>query len=78
MLKAGKSFTSENVLVNKSGQAVWVSTAFSPIMDDQGKLKTVVSVGVDITDQKQKEFSQKTMLEKLEKVNNELKKRSSN
>ena len=78
MLRAGKSFTSENVLLNKNGQAVWVSTAFSPIMDDQGKLKKVVSVGVDITDQKQKEFSEKTMLEKLEKANNELKKRSSN
>lgn len=77
MLRAGKSFTSENVLLNKNGQAVWVSTAFSPIMDEKGNLKKVVSVGVDITDQKQKEFSQKTMLEELEKANSELKKRSS-
>jgi PAS domain S-box-containing protein len=71
----GETFTSDNILLKKSGEAVWVSTTFNPIMDQTGKLKQIVSIGVDITRQKETEALQKTKLDNLEKANQELRKR---
>ncbi|MBP9152280.1 MAG: PAS domain-containing protein, partial [Flavobacteriales bacterium] len=71
----GETFTSDNILLTKSGEVVWVSTTFNPIMDQTGKLKQIVSIGVDITRQKETEALQKTKLEELEKTNQELRKR---
>ncbi|MCF8465695.1 MAG: PAS domain-containing protein [Flavobacteriales bacterium] len=72
----GETFSSENVLLTKSGEEVWVSTTFNPIMDHSGKLKQIVSIGVDITRQKEIEALQKTKLDNLEKANQELRKRA--
>jgi PAS domain S-box-containing protein len=71
----GETFTSDNILLTKSGEEVWVSTTFNPIMDQTGKLKQIVSIGVDITRQKETEALQKTKLDELEKANQELRKR---
>ena len=76
-IKAGKSFTCDNQLLHKDGYHVWVNVSFTPIMDDFGNVTKVVSIGMDITNQKETERSQREMLEKLEKANEELKRRAS-
>lgn len=83
-LKAGKPFASDNKLVHKDGHSVWVNTAFTPIMGENGEIVKVVSIGTDITKQKEQEALQSSMLkqlesqfqdrtEELEKTNQELK-----
>lgn len=71
-MKAGETFRSENVLLTKKGLEIWVSTTFNPILDENGELKQVVSIGVDITNQKEQETHQKNLLEELERKNEEL------
>lgn len=78
MMKDGKTFYSENVLVDKNGNDVWISTAYNPIMNQYGGLQQIVSIGFDITKQKETESSQKDLLDELEKANQELRRRASN
>ncbi|MFM1874766.1 MAG: hypothetical protein RL266_503 [Bacteroidota bacterium] len=75
-LQDGKSFRSENQLRHKNGQTVWVSVSFTPILDEFGNVTKVVSIGMDITKNKETEQLQRDMLRKLEKANSELKKRT--
>ncbi|MCF8275289.1 MAG: PAS domain-containing protein [Flavobacteriales bacterium] len=75
-MKEGQTFKSDNVLVTKDGSEVWINTAFNPIMDEKGELNQVVSIGVDITQQKELELLQKNMLDELERTNQELRRRA--
>lgn len=75
-LEAGKSFTSDNQLRHKDGYSVWVNVSFTPILDDFGNVTKVVSIGMDITKQKETERLQREMLQKLEKANKELRNQS--
>lgn len=77
-IMAGKPFTSVNALKHKNGHTVWVNVCYTPILDDFGNVTKVVSIGTDITNQKEVEQSQRDMLEKLEKANKDLKKRAEN
>ncbi|MCB9186712.1 MAG: PAS domain-containing protein [Flavobacteriales bacterium] len=77
-LKAGKSFTSDNQLRQKNGNSIWVNISYTPILDEYGNVTKVVSIGMDISKQKETERLQREMLKKLEKANEELKKRASN
>jgi PAS domain S-box-containing protein len=77
-LEAGKSFTSDNQLRHKDGYSVWVNVSFTPILDDFGNVTKVVSIGTDITKQKETERLQREMLQKLEKANKELRNQSDN
>jgi len=65
-VKSGKSFSSENVLYTKAKEPVWMTIAVSPIFDASGKLHKMVTVGTNITKQKELEELQRTMLKKLE------------
>lgn len=65
-LKSGKPFVSDNRLRHKDGHSVWVNTSFTPIMDESGTIIKVVSIGTDITKQKEVEGLQSSMLERLE------------
>lgn len=73
---AGKPFTSENQLRHKSGHLVWVSVTYSPVLDDFGNVSKVVSIGMDITKEKELQQLQKSMLKRLEKANIELKRKA--
>jgi len=75
-IQAGKSFSSDNILRHKDGSSVWVNVSFTPILDDFGNITKVVSIGMDISKQKETEQLQRDMLLKLEKANEELKKRA--
>ncbi len=75
-IRNGETFSSENILITKTGKEVWVATTFNPILDQAGRLQQIVSIGVDITRQKQTELTQKSMLEDLEKINRELRNRA--
>ena len=76
-MNEGQTFKSDNVLLTKDGRELWISTTFNPIMDENGQLKQVVSIGVDVTGQKQLEIEQRTLLNDLKKMNQELKKQLS-
>jgi PAS domain S-box-containing protein len=76
-MNEGQTFKSDNVLLTKDGRKLWISTTFNPIMDENGQLKQVVSIGVDVTGQKQLEIEQRTLLNDLQKMNQELKKQIS-
>lgn len=75
-IQAGRPFSSDNKLQHKNGNSVWVNVSFTPIVDDYGNITKVVSIGMDITKQKETEHQQREMLEKLEKANEELKRRA--
>lgn len=76
-IRAGKPFISDNQLQHKDGYPVWVNLSYTPILDDHGNLTKVVSIGMDITSQKELELLQKSMLDELEKTNAELRRRAS-
>ncbi|MBI1289371.1 MAG: PAS domain-containing protein [Flavobacteriales bacterium] len=75
-IMAGKPFTSVNSLRHKEGHSVWVNVSYAPILDDYGNVIKIVSIGTDITKQKEVEQLQRDMLQKLEKANRELKERA--
>lgn len=75
-VQQGKSFSSDNILRHKDGHNVWVNVSFTPILDEYGNVSKVVSIGMDITKQKETEHLQRSMLKKLEKANEELKRRA--
>lgn len=62
----GKSFVSDNQLLHKDGRVRWVSTSFSPIFDAAGNVSKVVSIGTDISKQKELEELQRSMLTRME------------
>ncbi len=45
----GEAFTSDNLLIHKDGHQVWITVTFTPVMDNNGRLTKIVSVGTDIT-----------------------------
>lgn len=72
----GKPFSSDNKLVSKDGVSVWVQTTFTPIVNDAGEVTKIVSIGTDISKQKELEFLQKQALKRLERDKEELLKKS--
>lgn len=62
----GKSFSSDNQLLHKDGRVRWVSTSFTPIFDGAGNVSKVVSIGTDISKQKELEELQRSMLTRME------------
>lgn len=76
-MKAGETHVSENVMQTKTGEEIWISTVFNAIMDQNGNLQQIVSIGADITRQKELELLQRNMLDELEKTNAELLRRAS-
>ena len=75
-LSKGKPFSSDNRLVTKYGEVVWIHTTFTPVTDDEGNVTKIVSIGTDITKQKEFEGLQREMVARLEKANMELKKKA--
>lgn len=54
-IKEKKSICSESLTYTKSGKPITISSNIIPIFDDFGNLENIISVQVDITDQKEKE-----------------------
>ncbi len=75
-LSKGKPFSSDNSLTHKDGSLVWVNTTFTPVTDNEGKVTKVVSIGTDITKQRELGEFQKEMVHRLEKANIALKKKA--
>lgn len=62
----------ESEAVCRSGEKRWVRWANRPILDDEGRLTGMLSVGNDITERKRMEDDLKTYTARLELVNQEL------
>jgi PAS domain S-box-containing protein len=62
----GKPFSSVNQLLRKDGKVLWVNTSFTPIIDENGKVKNIVSIGTDISKQKELEELQRNLLKEME------------
>ena len=67
-LAKGKPFTSDNLLYKKDGTASWITTSFTPILDGNGEVSKIVSIGTDITKQKELEGLQRNMVKRLEEM----------
>ena len=65
-MKRKKPFQSENKLYRPDGSKVWVSVNFTPILDSNGDLSRIVSIGMDITHIKEQEDRHRRDLEILE------------
>ena len=70
-VKKGKPFTSDNQLLHKDGRVRWVTTSFAPILDAAGNVSKIVSIGTDISKQKELEELQRSMLTRMEARVNE-------
>lgn len=65
-IREGKPFSSDNQLLHKDGSSRWVHTTFTPILDSKGDITQIVSIGTDISKQKELEELQRTMLVRME------------
>ncbi len=52
-LARGEAVQLEHKLRHTSGEEVWLAVTASPVLDEQGRLRYVTSIGHDITNQKQ-------------------------
>ena len=74
---SGKPFSSDNVLKRKDGATVWVNVTYTPVLDDEGNVTKIISIGTDITNLKELEQLQKLTLERLKKSYETLEKQAS-
>ena len=64
-LEAGKPVYREEILVGKDGERYWVSARANPVMGEDGRLQTTVTVITDITESKMHEVLQRRTLEAM-------------
>lgn len=69
IIKANTLFNFENRYVTKSGEVVWLAWTSHPVSDN----KLVFAIAKNVTHKKQLEIERLALLEKLTKVNNDLK-----
>lgn len=74
-LLKGEKISTENSIIHKDGHEIWLTVEFTPILDQNGKLKNILSIGTDISRQKELEEEQRLMLSDLKRMNKELKRR---
>ncbi|MBE7178458.1 MAG: PAS domain-containing protein, partial [Mucilaginibacter polytrichastri] len=55
-VKTGDSFTNEKRLIRNDGSYVWVTESISATKDQSGQTKSVVAVGIDITERRKTEI----------------------
>ncbi|WP_034295799.1 EAL domain-containing protein [Herbaspirillum sp. RV1423] len=58
VIAQGRSFHGEEMMIDKQGHPLWVSTVVNPILDGDGKLINAVSILTDITNAKMHEVLQ--------------------
>ena len=64
-LLAGRSVRREEIVVGKSGQRYWINVVANPVLGEDGRLVSVVSVLTDITQSKMYEVLQHNALEAM-------------
>ena len=62
--------------MTKQGEVVWIHTTFTPVIDEEGNVTKIVSIGTDITKQKETQRLQQEAVARLEKANVELEKKT--
>ena len=67
-----KPFTEDILGYKKSGEKVWLSVDFTPILNDAGEVERYIALQTDITYRKEAEASQLQLTEDLYKRNNDL------
>ena len=72
-LMQDKSFTEEILCYKKSGEKIWLSLDFTPILNDAGEVERYIALQTDIIFRKEAEASQLQLTEDLFKRNNDLK-----
>ncbi len=63
----GKLFTSENQFYRKDGKKVWITTMLTPILNERGEVANIVSIGTEISKNKELEISQPNKHEQIER-----------
>lgn len=48
-LSSGQAITDRFLRLTKSGEIVWLEASYSPILDDNGKIQSIVKIATDIT-----------------------------
>jgi PAS domain S-box-containing protein len=65
LIEAGESFIIEKRYVRKDGTDVWVNNSVAPVRDASGRVGQVVAMVVDMTERKQAEHLQRTLVNEL-------------
>jgi PAS domain S-box-containing protein len=68
-LRDKKSVTYEASMVTKAGQNIWAQTTLTPILDEQGHVKKLVTIDSDITKIKEAEAAAEKSRESADKAN---------
>jgi PAS domain S-box-containing protein len=64
----GQILKSEFVRFNKNGKPFWMYEVVYPVIDTEGKVEKIYSIGYDITKQKEQEMEIKRQLEELQEA----------
>ncbi|MFA5582734.1 MAG: PAS domain-containing methyl-accepting chemotaxis protein [Bacteriovoracaceae bacterium] len=51
-LRAGKGFSGVIEKIRKDGSSIWLQAVYAPVTDEMGKVKKVIMIATDVTDQK--------------------------
>jgi len=59
---------SENDTQRKNGQKVWIAWTYKPILNEEGKFKEILCVGIDITERKLADLERKDLQAQLQRA----------
>lgn len=68
LVTLGRSFESEKRMFRKDGSVFWANVSVAGIFDDQGKIKSVVAVVIDITQRKAAETALRASEQQLKEL----------
>ena len=55
-VETGVSYTNEKRMLRNDGSIIWIAETITAIKDDQGKTRSVLAIGIDITERKKTEI----------------------
>ncbi|MBP0614485.1 diguanylate cyclase [Jiella sp. KSK16Y-1] len=65
LLRSGEFVRREFCRVAKSGREVWLQASYNPVIDDQGRVRSIVKIATDITADRQRSATHQSTLEAI-------------
>ena len=67
-LARGESSSNRFERIKKDGSSVWIEASYTPVLDEQGKVTSVVKLATDITELQKAEMKKAGLLEAIERA----------
>ena len=67
-LARGESSSNRFERIKKDGSSVWIEASYTPVLDEQGKVTSVVKLATDITELQKAEIKKAGLLEAIERA----------